>query len=201
MNRLKEIEHDKEQDRHYIPLAGGYEFQTKGKGSTVRLLCPDGKRYIVNTGMKHSDDALARCMMVQHTKYKYRDAPALNEGKGLWEEVKQAMVDHAVENDSAVVYAGTLDKILAKYPPVTDIDQALEVVFTLSNALERYAQRVGLAPGQNFKIPKGAHGNVEVRVDGQWQKEIHDALAAAAELAKIHPRLAPVTNTDDKKVS
>jgi len=41
--------------RFYIPLAGGYKFQTKGKGSTVRLLCPDGAHvpvYFDKTGQR-----------------------------------------------------------------------------------------------------------------------------------------------------
>lgn len=40
------IERDEEMDRDYIPLPGGWELQTKGKGSTLRLLDKKaGKRH------------------------------------------------------------------------------------------------------------------------------------------------------------
>lgn len=42
---MKPIERDDNMQRDYIPLAGGYEFQTKGKGSTTRLACPDDIRH------------------------------------------------------------------------------------------------------------------------------------------------------------
>jgi len=41
---LAPIERDESYDRTYIPLPGGWEIQTKGKGSTFRLLGPDGFR-------------------------------------------------------------------------------------------------------------------------------------------------------------
>ena len=38
------IERDEAMDRTYIPLPGGWEIQTKGKGSTFRLCDPQGRR-------------------------------------------------------------------------------------------------------------------------------------------------------------
>ena len=38
------IDYDAEMDRTYIPLPGGWEIQTQGKGSTFRILSPDGRR-------------------------------------------------------------------------------------------------------------------------------------------------------------
>ena len=39
---LPPIERDEQMDRTYIPLPGGYEIQTKGKGSTFRIAKTDG---------------------------------------------------------------------------------------------------------------------------------------------------------------
>lgn len=41
---LRPIERDEGFDRTYIPLPGGWEVQTKGRGSTFRILAPDGFR-------------------------------------------------------------------------------------------------------------------------------------------------------------
>jgi hypothetical protein len=42
VKRLVEaIERDEDYDRTYIPMPGGWEVQTKGKGSTFRLVGPD----------------------------------------------------------------------------------------------------------------------------------------------------------------
>lgn len=41
------VETDAELDRKYIPLPGGWEVQTKGKGSTFRICGPDGHRMVV----------------------------------------------------------------------------------------------------------------------------------------------------------
>lgn len=41
------VETDVELDRKYIPLPGGWEVQTKGKGSTFRICGPDGHRMVV----------------------------------------------------------------------------------------------------------------------------------------------------------
>ena len=38
------IERDEQMDRTYIPLPGGWEIQTKGKGSTFRICDPNGDR-------------------------------------------------------------------------------------------------------------------------------------------------------------
>lgn len=40
----KPIERDELMDRTYIPLPGGWEVQTKGKGSTFRICAPQGER-------------------------------------------------------------------------------------------------------------------------------------------------------------
>ena len=37
LEQLPAIEHDEEMDRIYIPLPGGWEIQTKGKGSSFRI--------------------------------------------------------------------------------------------------------------------------------------------------------------------
>lgn len=41
------IAYDKAYDRYYIPLPGGWEVQTKGKGSTFRICDPQGERLAV----------------------------------------------------------------------------------------------------------------------------------------------------------
>lgn len=41
------IDHDGEMQRHYIPMPGGWEIQTKGKGSTFRLCDPHGERLAI----------------------------------------------------------------------------------------------------------------------------------------------------------
>lgn len=41
------IDHDDEMQRHYIPMPGGWEIQTKGKGSTFRLCDPHGERLAI----------------------------------------------------------------------------------------------------------------------------------------------------------
>jgi hypothetical protein len=45
---LPPIEYDKDMDRTYIPLPGGWEIQTKGKGSTLRIAhVPSKTRWMV----------------------------------------------------------------------------------------------------------------------------------------------------------
>lgn len=41
------IVRDDEFERAYIPLPGGWELQTKGKGSTMRLVDPEGVRLAI----------------------------------------------------------------------------------------------------------------------------------------------------------
>lgn len=52
---LPPIERDEEMGRTYIPLPGGYEVQTKGKGSTFRIAKTDGSddRWPVMDNMLH----------------------------------------------------------------------------------------------------------------------------------------------------
>lgn len=65
---MKLIERDEQQDRSYIPLAGGYEFQTKGKGSTVRLATPN-ERHPLSWQPPHVEKFLEACMLKQHEAY------------------------------------------------------------------------------------------------------------------------------------
>ncbi len=44
LNRIDAVEYDESFDRHYIPVAPGWEIQTKGKGSTFRIAEPDDAR-------------------------------------------------------------------------------------------------------------------------------------------------------------
>ena len=44
---LAPIERDEGYDRTFIPLPGGWEMQTKGKGSTFRLVNPSGFRLAI----------------------------------------------------------------------------------------------------------------------------------------------------------
>lgn len=44
---LPAVEHDKSHDRYFIPLPGGWEVQTKGKGSTFRIAHDSGRRWMV----------------------------------------------------------------------------------------------------------------------------------------------------------
>lgn len=53
---LKPIERDEAMDRDYIPLPGGWEVQTLGKGSSFRLCEPSGRRHIVTD--EHLHDVL-----------------------------------------------------------------------------------------------------------------------------------------------
>jgi hypothetical protein len=43
----KPIERDEQMDRTYIPMPGGWEIQTKGKGSTFRICGPDDDRLAI----------------------------------------------------------------------------------------------------------------------------------------------------------
>lgn len=63
---INPIERDEDMQRDYIPLHGGYEFQTHGKGSTVRLLLPNGDRVPFNWEPPHVQRALENCMRAQH---------------------------------------------------------------------------------------------------------------------------------------
>lgn len=68
------IERDEKMERDYIPLAAGYEFQTKGNGSTTRLLMPDGTRHPLSEP-KHVLAALEACMRAQHAALRQQSAP------------------------------------------------------------------------------------------------------------------------------
>ena len=47
MKPIEPIERNEAYDRTYIPLPGGWEVQTKGKGSTFRICDPDGRRLAI----------------------------------------------------------------------------------------------------------------------------------------------------------
>ena len=90
---LPPIEHaEDDSTRAYIPLAGGYEFQTKGNGSTVRLLCPDGQQQPLSWNPPWNEQALDVCMRAHHAALAAR-APTPREqeleaqNKALWELV------------------------------------------------------------------------------------------------------------------
>lgn len=56
---LPSIDRDEEMDRTYIPLPGGWEIQTKGKGSSFRICdTKTGDRWIVAD--RHLHDMLER---------------------------------------------------------------------------------------------------------------------------------------------
>lgn len=74
--RVGPIERDEQMQRDYIPLAGGYEFQTKGNGSTARLLCPDGMRHPL-TEAAHVLRAFEAMARAQHAAL---NAPENNKG-------------------------------------------------------------------------------------------------------------------------
>lgn len=51
---LPDVDYDKDMDRHYIPLPGGWEIQTKGKGSTFRIAhAGSGRRWMVLDDQLH----------------------------------------------------------------------------------------------------------------------------------------------------
>lgn len=51
---LQGLAYDKDMDRHYIPLPGGWEIQTKGKGSTFRIAhAGSGRRWMVLDDQLH----------------------------------------------------------------------------------------------------------------------------------------------------
>ena len=58
--QLPPIETDVEYDRHYIPLPGGWEIQTKGKGSSFRLCDTKSGRRMVMTGHHFEHEELER---------------------------------------------------------------------------------------------------------------------------------------------
>lgn len=58
--RLPPIDTDVEYDRHYIPLPGGWEIQTKGKGSSFRLCDTKSGRRMVMTGHHFEHEELER---------------------------------------------------------------------------------------------------------------------------------------------
>lgn len=65
MSKLN-IERDEKMQREYIPLAAGYEWQTKGSGSTVRLLCPSGNQEPISWNPDWIREALDDCMRAQN---------------------------------------------------------------------------------------------------------------------------------------
>ena len=52
---LPDVDYHKDMDRHYIPLPGGWEIQTKGKGSTFRIAhAGSGRRWMVLDDQLHA---------------------------------------------------------------------------------------------------------------------------------------------------
>lgn len=54
------IERDESYDRTYIPLPGGWEVQTKGRGSTFRLQGPTARDYLPIPNSPYLHDILER---------------------------------------------------------------------------------------------------------------------------------------------
>jgi hypothetical protein len=67
---LAPIERDEDFDRSYIPLPGGWEIQTKGKGSTFRLCDPSGHRLAIPEQPYLFDtlERMARDIHAAHTR-------------------------------------------------------------------------------------------------------------------------------------
>lgn len=58
---LPAIERDEQMDRDYIPLPGGWELQTKGNGSTLRLCdTKAGERHPLLVGAEHVSEFVER---------------------------------------------------------------------------------------------------------------------------------------------
>jgi hypothetical protein len=60
---MKPIEYNADMDRFYIPIGADYEIQTKGSGSTFRILYGRGRRFAVCETMLHEPlEAMARAL-------------------------------------------------------------------------------------------------------------------------------------------
>lgn len=68
------IEHCDQQNRDYIPLASGYEWQSKGNGSTIRIVGPNGERHPLSWNPPHVVKLLEDMICAQHTALKERKA-------------------------------------------------------------------------------------------------------------------------------
>lgn len=96
MITVKAIEVDDEMQREYIPLAGGYEWQTKGKGSTARLLMPDGETRHPLSEPPHILKALDEMFRAQHS------ALLFHNGITLLEEVLNSDMAQREEDEGNV---------------------------------------------------------------------------------------------------
>lgn len=71
---LTPIEHCDQQNRDYIPLAGSYEWQSKGNGSTIRIVGPNGERHPLSWNPPHVVKLLEDMIRAQHTALTERKA-------------------------------------------------------------------------------------------------------------------------------
>jgi hypothetical protein len=86
---LPPIERDESYDRTYIPLPGGWEIQTKGRGSSFRICdTKDGERWLVADEYLHA--ILERMAREVRAAYESRPTPA---GEGVTEAMKRAGFD------------------------------------------------------------------------------------------------------------
>jgi len=85
---VKPIERDEQMQREYIPLAGGYEWQAKGNGSTVRIVGSDGNRHPLSWNPPHVSQMLDDCMRAQHA-----DMNANSEAVGALVEACEKVIE------------------------------------------------------------------------------------------------------------
>lgn len=93
---LPPIDYDRDMDRTYIPLPGGWEIQTKGKGSTFRIAhIPSRTRWMVLADELHEPlEALARDMRNALADRRQRKEAALPEQPA--ESLQDPLYDKAV---------------------------------------------------------------------------------------------------------
>lgn len=109
------IETDAEMGRHYIPLPGGWEVQTKGNGSTFRICDPNDEHMpITGHRFEHEElERMARAVNAEWLKLTTHPQAAPAQGDGCWPATKEEMEAyweaysaHRVHGEGEAIRAG-----------------------------------------------------------------------------------------------
>lgn len=118
---LPPIERDEAMDRTYIPLPGGWEVQTKGKGSTFRICEPgDDPMRLAVPASPYLHDTLARMARDIHASVSHATAAQAAEIYDLGLRL-DAAIDRSIESDRAE--SRLLDEIEALREQVSRLDE------------------------------------------------------------------------------
>ena len=102
-NEWVPIEHDAQYERDYIPMPGGWEIQTKGKGSTYRICGPDDERLAIPSS-PYLHDTLTQMARDVNAAWAKLAAPTPEDGRGdaiprsiVRDAVVEAILDHPAD--------------------------------------------------------------------------------------------------------